>query len=163
MNNCCFDEKQIVVMKAGFQDVGKWIYYILKAARVANVPWSVLKEGIRKVGACDAYTLYPRTNNLKELAEAVADSDMGKAHDVRILFVDEDRLELELGCDPMLEAARTCTDDPVFLRDLADAYLCVFEGIFDTYGLYCVKKAPSAGANDRVVLVVKRVAGGENE
>ncbi|MCU6736172.1 hypothetical protein [Diplocloster agilis] len=156
MKNCCIDEKQIEVMKGGLQDAGKWIYYILKAARVANVPWTVLKEGIRKVGAYDAYALYPRTNDLKALAEAVVNSDMVKAHDGRILHVDDDGLELELGCDPMLEMACTCTDDPVLLQDLSDAYLCVFEGIFETYGLRCVKKDAADGLSGRVVLAVSR-------
>lgn len=156
MTNCCIDEKQIEIMKDGFRDVGKWVYYILKAARVANVPWSVLKEGVIKAGAYDAYALYPRTGDLKELAEVLGASDMMKAYDGKILFADENRVELELGSNPMLEMAAECTDDAAFLLDLNHTYLGIFEGIFATYGLQLkVIETPDMG-NGRAVLAAVR-------
>ena len=44
----------------------------------------------------------------------------------------------------------------MLVGDLADAYLCVFEGIFETYGLRCVKKDAADGLSGRVVLAVSR-------
>lgn len=134
----CVDETQTEVMKNGLRDVGKWVYYILKSARTANIPWYVLKEGIYKAGAYEAYSLYPRTGDRKELAEAFAASDMGKAYGCRILSVDKNQISIEFTCSPMMEMARTCTEDAVFLEELQEAYRSFFEGIFATYG-YCCK------------------------
>lgn len=156
MKRYCIDEEQAEQMKNGFQDVGKWVFYLLKAARTANIPWSVLREGITKTGAYDAYALYPRTNDLKELAAAVSESDMVKAYDGRILSVDDHSMKLELCSNPMMQMALSCTDDDLFLRELADAYLCVFRGIFETYGLRCETSETSDSGYGCAVLTVSR-------
>ncbi|MCI7380583.1 MAG: hypothetical protein SPI21_02125 [Hungatella hathewayi] len=156
MKQYCIDEKQVELMKGGFQDVGKWVFYLLKAARTANIPWSVLQEGITKVGAYDAYALYPRTNDLKELAAAICESDMVKAYDGRIVSVDDYSMKLELCSNPMIEMAQSCTEDTAFLQELEDAYFCVFRGIFETYGLRCEIEKTSASECGCAVLTASR-------
>lgn len=156
METCCTDEKQVKVMQEALGDVGKWVFYVLKAARTANVPWPVLREGIRKAGAWEGYTRCPRTGDLTALAKALVDSDMVKAYGGELLSSDGEQFELKLSYNPMMRMAASCTDNQPFLEELAQGYVCFFEGLLATYGLKCgIRRAPSA-ACDEMILVAKK-------
>ena len=131
----CMDEKSICMMQEALEDVGKWIYYITDAAKQHNVPWNIITEGIKKAGAYIGYTEFSRTQDLKELLEELEKSDFFKAHEIHVIQSNASMFELELGYIPVIEAACNCPGDEACKEGFKEAYMAVFQGVFETYGL----------------------------
>lgn len=128
------DDKNVNELREQYENRGLWFYKIIEKALENGLDYDFARKAIFNAGIWNGLNKFPRTDDMKEFADAFMTVGVEKANEGEIVELTDDKLIVDVGYCPLVTAWRKFTDDEEKIALLCDIAMEVDRGIMSTFG-----------------------------
>lgn len=131
-NNAHDKGKNINDLRSAIEHRATWFYLLVEEATKKGLDIDFASDAIFNCGAFHGENLYPKTDSIKEFADAFANKNVKDIFEMDVNTTDEE-LNIEFHYCPLVNAWRKLTDDEEKIAKLCDLAMDGDRGIISKY------------------------------
>lgn len=131
-NEATISDTKTMDLRTAFEHRATWFYFLIEAAKKRGLDLDFAHEAIFNCGKFHGDTVYPKTSDIKEFAEAFANENVQNIFEMDVTTTD-DELDIEFHYCPLVAAWQKLTGDDALIADLCDTAMDGDRGIINEY------------------------------
>jgi hypothetical protein len=131
-NNPTIKDEKTVDLRNAIEHRATWFYFLVDEAVKRGVDIDFARKAIFNCGCFHGENNYPKTNSIKEFAEAFANQNVRNIFEMDVKTTDE-ALNIEFHYCPLVAAWKKLTGDETLIGNLCDIAMDGDRGIISKY------------------------------
>lgn len=131
-NNPTIKDEKTVDLRNAIEHRATWFYFLVDEAVKRGVDIDFARKAIFNCGCFHGENNYPKTNSIKEFAEAFANQNVRNIFEMDVKTTDE-ALNIEFHYCPLVAAWKKLTGDETLIANLCDIAMDGDRGIISKY------------------------------